>query len=135
MRINEEYKESGDFWLPSVTDEKSVYEKSVYGTLLISDGGNSELEVAIGELKDSSGKFNIDLKRIVGYVQKDRTIPPIPVTLDDCYYKLKNDMHLEIVWSHSSNHTIYKEAGIRLKRYFRLVSTQPHELDEFISVA
>ena len=82
MRIKEEFKESGDFWLPSVP------EKKVSGTLSISDGGRSELEVTTGWLKDSKGEFNFNLDRIVGYIQKDRTIPSIPVTLDDCYYKI-----------------------------------------------
>ena len=85
MRVKEEFKESGDFWLPSASD------KGVHGTLLISDGGNIELEVDTGKLENSSGIFNVDLKRIIGYIHKDRTIPSTPVTLDDCYYKILPD--------------------------------------------
>ena len=39
MRIKEEFKRSGDFWLPSEPDRK------VHGTLSISDGGTIELEL------------------------------------------------------------------------------------------
>ena len=80
MRIKEEFKRLGEFWLPSVPD------RVLPGTLSISDGGSIELEVA--------GLFNNDeieallnndwqsIERIVGRVEKDGL-----VTLDDCYYK------------------------------------------------
>ena len=77
MRIKEEFKESGDFWLPSEPDRK------VHGTLSISDGGTIELEV--------DGLFNDEIEALL----RDR-LEPIErivgdidglVTLDDCYYK------------------------------------------------
>ena len=76
MRIKEEFKRKGDFWLPSAPDEQ------VRGTLTISDRGRIELEV------DGRLGTSIDnLERIVGYIQKGTSIVSIPVTLDDCYYK------------------------------------------------
>ena len=77
MRIREEFKKSGDFWLPSEPDRK------VHGTLSISDGGTIELEV--------DGLFNDEIEALL----RDR-LEPIErivgdidglVTLDDCYYK------------------------------------------------
>ena len=79
MRIKEEFKRLGHFWLPSAPG------RQIPGTLSISDGGNIELEVAglfhdgIEALLNSD---SADLKRIVGLLEKDGW-----VTLDDCYYK------------------------------------------------
>ena len=83
MRIREEFKRLGNFWLPSAPKRK------IPGTLSISDGGNIELEVA-GHFHDDIEEalltlFNDDsddLKRIVGLVEGYGE-----VTLDDCYYK------------------------------------------------
>ena len=79
MRIKEEFKKSGYFWLPSEPDRK------LPGTLSISDGGHIELEV-IGRF---GGRIEVSLnadlnpiERIVGYIEKDGA-----VTLDGCYYK------------------------------------------------
>ena len=80
MRIKEDFKKSGCFWIPSVSEE------TVHGTLSVSDGGNIELEITTGQLKDRNGTFNINLERIVGYLHG--SIPYIPVTLDGCYYKI-----------------------------------------------
>ena len=80
MRIKEEFKKSGYFWLPSAPDKKHP------GTLSISDGGNIELEITTGQLKDRNGTFNINMERIVGYLHG--SIPSILVTLDDCRYKI-----------------------------------------------
>ena len=71
MRIREEFKRLGDFWLPAAPDRK------IPGTLSISEGGIIELEVA--------GLFDWRLQsieRIVGDIEKEGL-----VTLDDCYYK------------------------------------------------
>jgi ApeA N-terminal domain 1 len=81
MRIKEELKKSGYFWLPSAPERK------IPGTLHISDGGNIELEVI--ELFDTSlnAMHNDDdkLERIVGVIEEDGY-----VTLDTCFYKSKN---------------------------------------------
>ena len=78
MRVKEEFKRSGEFWLPSTPDKKAL------GTLSILDGGRIELEVT-GLLEDNIKSFN--LKRIVGQVQRERAVPLILVTLDDCHYR------------------------------------------------
>ena len=80
MRIKEQFKRIGEFWLPSTPDTR------IHGTLSISDGGLIELET-IGFFADWRESLNIDLKRIVGYIQKNGSIPLIPVTLDNCTYK------------------------------------------------
>ena len=98
MRIKEEFKKSGYFWLPSTPDNKFP------GTLSISDGGIIDLEIV--ELFESVGSdsldwgsfdsdalnwepiFNNNFKRIVGHIETDE------ITLDGCrinkgfsYYK------------------------------------------------
>lgn len=80
MRLKEEYKKSGYFWLPGSEDKK------IPGTLTISDGGDIELEV-VGlfdeSIKGLNGEDN--LNRIIGHVEKDGL-----VTLDNCFYRQKN---------------------------------------------
>ncbi|SDU15434.1 hypothetical protein SAMN05216296_2091 [Pseudomonas pohangensis] len=80
MRLKEEYKKSGYFWLPGNEDKK------IPGTLTISDGGDIELEV-VGLFDESIKGLNgeDDLNRIIGHVEKDGF-----VTLDNCFYKKKN---------------------------------------------
>ena len=80
MRIKEEFKKAGYFWLPLAP------EKKIPGTLSISDGGNIELEV-VGLFDEGIKALNShdDLKRIVGHIEKDGL-----VTLDDCFYKKKD---------------------------------------------
>ncbi len=76
MRIEEEIKRSGYFWLPNNPDKK------VPGTLSIVDGGKIELEL-IGLFNEKIQEFSIsdDLNRINGSVEKDGY-----VTLEDCFY-------------------------------------------------
>ena len=79
MRIKEEFKKSGYFWLPSTPDKKAP------GTLSISDGGHIELEVIEWFGDGVEVSFNADLKpieRIVGRIEEGE-----PVTLDGCFYK------------------------------------------------
>lgn len=84
MRIKEEFKKSGYFWLPSTP------EKKIPGTLVILDGGHIELEV-VGLFDESIDGLNKvlngsdDLKRIVGHIEKHGL-----VTLDHCFYTKKN---------------------------------------------
>jgi len=84
MRIKEEFKKSGYFWLPSAP------EKKIPGTLVITDGGNIELEV-VGLFDESieglnkALNSNNELERIIGHIEKHGL-----VTLDDCFYKNKN---------------------------------------------
>ncbi|WP_415905390.1 HEPN domain-containing protein [Neptuniibacter sp. QD48_55] len=80
MRIKEEWKKSGYFWLPHSEDKK------IPGTLSILDGGKIELEV-VGLFDESIEALNgnDDLSRIIGHIEKDGL-----VTLEDCFYKTKN---------------------------------------------
>lgn len=81
MRIKEEFKKSGYFWLPSDPERK------IPGTLVITDGGNIELEV-LGLFDESNeglnrvGNGKVELERIIGHIEKHGL-----VTLDECFYK------------------------------------------------
>lgn len=85
MRVKEEFKKSGYFWLASDPDKK------IPGTLVITDGGDIELEVvglfdeSIRGLKKTLNREDGELERIVGHIEKHGL-----VTLDDCFYKNKN---------------------------------------------
>jgi len=80
VRIKEECKKSGYFWLPENEDKK------IPGTLSILDGGKIELEV-VGLFDESIEALNgdDDLSRIIGHVEKDGL-----VTLENCFYRTKN---------------------------------------------
>lgn len=80
MRIEEEYKKTGYFWLP---DKK---ENKIPGILSIEDGGRIELEI-VGHFDESMKLLDNDddLSRIIGHVEKDGL-----VTLDNCFYTKKN---------------------------------------------
>ena len=75
MRIKEEIKRLGDFWLPSTPDNK------VPGTLSISDGGFIELEI-VHRGGGASTVLEDDAKRIVGQIEEEGL-----VTLDNCFCK------------------------------------------------
>ena len=79
MRIKEEFKKLGYFWLPSAPRDR------VPGTLSISDGGFIDLEI-FGLFNDGLNSrreaFNAGLKRIIGHIENNEF-----VTLDDCSYK------------------------------------------------
>lgn len=84
MRVKEEFRKSGYFWLPSAPDKK------IPGTLEIKDGGDIELKVVglfdetiEGLNKALNGKEKLD--RIIGNIEKHGL-----VTLDGCFYKNKN---------------------------------------------
>lgn len=80
MRIKEEYKKTGYFWLPGKV------EKKIPGILSINDGGKVELEI-VGHFDESveSLNGNDEIDRIIGHVEKDGL-----VTLDYCFYTKKN---------------------------------------------
>lgn len=80
MRIHEEYKKTGYFWLPEKEESK------IPGTLTINDGGKIELEI-VGLFDDSIEALNGEdnLSRIIGHVEKDGL-----VTLENCFYTKKN---------------------------------------------
>ena len=72
MRIKEEIKNYGDFWLPSAPA------KRIPGILSISDGGSIELELfgVFGKIAENPKQID----RIVGHVEKKGF-----VTLDECF--------------------------------------------------
>ena len=83
MRIKEEFKRNGVFWLPSSPQEQ------VPGTLSISDGGDAKLELT--QPLDTSSLQALfgyshpgSLNRILGHVEKDG-----PVIIDRCYHMSK----------------------------------------------
>jgi hypothetical protein len=80
VRIEEEYKKTGYFWLPGKDEAK------IPGVLSINDGGKVELEI-VGHFDESIKPLNGDdeLDRIIGHVEKDGL-----VTLDNCFYTKKN---------------------------------------------
>lgn len=80
MRIDEEYKKTGYFWLPENDQVK------IPGVLKIDDGGKIELEI-VGHFNDEIeiSTENDGLSRIIGHVEGDGL-----VTLDDCFYTNKN---------------------------------------------
>ena len=84
LRIKDEFKNSGYFWLPSAP------ERRIPGMLVITDGGNIELEV-VGLFDESIEGLNKaingkdEIERIIGHIEKHGL-----VTLDDCFYKNKN---------------------------------------------
>ena len=80
MRIEEEYKKTGYFWLPEKEENK------IPGILSIDDGGKIELEI-VGHFDEGMKPLTSDdnLSRIIGHVEKDGL-----VTLDDCFYTKKN---------------------------------------------
>ena len=90
MRLKEEIKCSGYFWLPSAS------EKKIPGTLKISDGGKIELEV-VGAFSETVGEQNSALnnrgiiERIVGQIEFYGL-----VTLDGCFYKKRPLFHYGI---------------------------------------
>lgn len=76
MRLEKEIKHSGKFWLPESP------EKSLPGTLIISDGGDIQLEInSDDELSDD----DLHIERITGNVEKLGY-----VILDNCMYKRKS---------------------------------------------
>ena len=93
MRIKDEIKCSGNFWLPSAS------EKKLPGTLTISDGGKIELEV-VGLFDETVGGQNSEtsksgeFQRIVGQIEKYGS-----VTLDGCFYKKRPLFHYGIAKS------------------------------------
>ncbi|UKA11693.1 HEPN domain-containing protein [Photobacterium damselae] len=80
MRIEEEYKKTGYFWLPGKEERK------IPGVLSINDGGEIELEI-VGHFDERLESLNShdEINRIIGHIEKDGL-----VTLDNCFYTKKN---------------------------------------------
>ncbi|MFI8430693.1 HEPN domain-containing protein [Pseudomonas sp. NPDC078863] len=80
MRVEQEYKKTGYFWLPESEEDK------IPGVLTISDGGRIELEI-VGHFNEAiqASTDNTEISRIIGHVEGDGL-----VTLNDCFYTVKN---------------------------------------------
>ena len=125
MRIKEDFKKSGYFWLPSSPDKKFP------GTLSISDGGIIDLEII--ELFESIDSDNLDgesgfsdvlnwypafrnrFKRIVGRLETGE------VTLDDC----------EPNGGYQSFRTGFSKSLLRVDRAFTGVKYDKDEIPRF----
>ena len=81
MRIKEDIKRSGRFWLPSTP------EREIDGTLTISDGGSIKLELMqpIDTNLQSIFGPTEGLNQIIGHVEKDG-----PILIDRCYSQQKS---------------------------------------------
>lgn len=81
MRVKDEIKESGYFWLPSAP------QKQIPGTLSIIDGGKIELEIVgsfKGSIEESEAAFNNDenkFDKIIGQTERHGL-----VILKNCFY-------------------------------------------------
>ena len=82
MRLKEEIKRFGYFWLPSTP------QREVPGTLSISDGGSIKLELTQSLDPSIQAQFGVtrpdSLNPILGHVEKDG-----PVRIDRCYHTEK----------------------------------------------
>lgn len=72
MRVKEEFKQSGYFWLPSTPENK------VLGTVSISDGGDIEVEL-VGDIEGERLFPVFKFERIIGYLENGGAI-----TLENC---------------------------------------------------
>jgi hypothetical protein len=101
MRVKEELKLSGYFWLPGRINNK------IPGTLFISDGGEIVLDI-VGSFDESIDGFknmftgDAKLERINGHVEKFGL-----VTLDGCIYKNRN-----ISFSGISKSSVYVSSAL-----------------------
>lgn len=126
MRIENEYKKNGYFWLPDKKDRK------ITGLLTIKNGGQIELEI-INTFDERIEQFNEeeDLNRIVGSVEGNELI-----TLNNCFYKNKNISFGDIAKS-----TIYVGQALSGAAYekdevvkFNALSFSIDCLDEWINI-
>lgn len=113
MRIKEELKEFGYFWLPSAPD------KRIPGILSISGGNIFKLELfgMFGTFNDNSR----EIERIVGHVEKMGF-----VTLDDCYCKS--------MWSSVDTSRTFDElikSSIEVMKVFTGVAYRAGEIPRF----
>ena len=134
MRIKEEFKRSGFFWLPSTP------ERQVPGILSISDGGDVKLELAqaldISSLQAIFGYSPDDsLSQILGYVEKGG-----PVIIDRCYHmsKKRNIAHGGLI---ASDVILAKRAFISLpytentNLCFNTVTFSVEGIDEWVGIS
>ena len=131
MRIKEEIKRSGAFWLPSTP------QRDIYGTLSISDGGDVKLELTQPidtDLEVVFGQTN-DLKQIVGHVEKDG-----PVLIDRCYriQKKRNIAHggliaADVIWADRVLTSLPYDENTNL--HFNTLTFSIEGIDEWVGIS
>ena len=131
MRIKEEIKRSGAFWLPSTP------QRDIYGTLSISDGGDVKLELTQPidtDLEAVFGQTN-DLKQIVGHVEKDG-----PVLIDRCYriQKKRNIAHggliaADVIWAERVFTSLPHDENTNL--HFNTLTFSIEGIDEWVGIS
>ena len=136
MRIKEQIKKSGFFWLPSANSNSSdaPSDNAVSGTLSISDGGNIELELTQSLVTDIRDFKLDDLNQILGHVETYGR-----VTVDRCYSITPKRSIVHGVWMESE---IIKAnrvfTGIRYKEdvppRFNTVTFSVEGIDEWVGI-
>ena len=114
MKIKEEIKTYGDFWLPAAPDRK------VHGTLSISNERGIELEIfqaLEGNMESLLNRNMCSFNRVVGDVEEYGY-----VTLDGCQYTRK---------SHSLGQDVKARGILRVDRVFTHVKYDENESPRF----
>lgn len=135
MRIKEEIKRSGIFWLPSVP------KRQIPGTLSISDGGEVQLELT-QPLDNSSlqaifvgGSPDASLSPILGHVEKGG-----PIVIDRCYQMSKKRnialgglIASDVIWARRAfiGFPYQENAALR----FNTVTFSVEGIDEWIGIS
>lgn len=131
MRIKEEIKRLGFFWLPSSPERK------IPGTLSISDGGDIKLELT--QPLDASIQalfgYTDSLDQILGHVEKDG-----PVVVDRCYRmeKKRNVAHgglvaSDVIWARRVLTSFLYDEGADLR--FNTFTFSVEGVDEWVGIS
>ncbi len=137
MRIKEQIKKSGFFWLPSADSNSfdAPPDNAVFGTLSISDGGNIELELTQSLVTDIR-EFKLDgLNQILGHVETYG-----PVTVDRCYSITPKHSFVHGAWMQSELIKAKRVlTGIRCKEdvlpRFNTVTFSVEGIDEWVGIS
>ena len=133
MRIKEEIKRYGEFWLPSSPEHQ------VSGTLSISDGGNVKLELPRAldpSIQAQLGYTDLDtFNPILGHVKNGG-----PIMIDQCYRREKERniapgplIMPEVIWAHRIlTHLPYNENPDLL---FNTFSFSVEGIDEWVGIS
>lgn len=131
MRIKEEIKRSGAFWLPTSP------QRDIYGHLSISDGGDIKLELTQSIDTDLKAVFGQTegLNQIIGHVEKDG-----PILIDRCYRieKKRNIAHggliaADIIWADRVLTSLPYDANATL--HFNTFTFSIEGIDEWVGIS
>ena len=133
MRIKEENKRVGEFWLPSSP------ENQVSGILSISDGGNIKLELTKSldpSIQAQLAGTHLDsLNPILGHVEKDG-----PVRIDECYRIVPKRsmshgrwMAADVIWANRVFMGLPPEEDASLR--FNTFSFSVEGIDEWVGIS